>query len=121
MLVSFVCVLYISQLTLSSLLGGAMLTLHQSSPEDKDILLRVETEQARDQWVKSLTKASLDFITTKKKMEREKQEQREHVVLCTLCVNIAPTCACTDMQWAPHIKRTPQHKGYWMDILDTCR
>ena len=54
-----------------------MLTLHQSSPEEKDILLRVDTEQARDQWIKMLTKASLDFVKTKKKMEREKQERRK--------------------------------------------
>ena len=57
-----------------------MLNLIQSSPEDKDILLRVETEQSRDQWVKKLTKASLDFMTTKKKMDREKQEQCKDVL-----------------------------------------
>ena len=54
-----------------------MLSLLQSSPEEKDILLRVDGEKARDQWIKKLTKASLEFITTKKKMEREKQEQCE--------------------------------------------
>ena len=57
--------------------GGALLNLQQSSPEEKDILLRVDSEKARDEWVKMLTKASLDYITTKKKMEREKREQRE--------------------------------------------
>ena len=52
-----------------------MLSLTQNSPEEKDILLRVDTEKARDEWIKKLTKASLDYLTTKKKMEREKQEQ----------------------------------------------
>jgi len=56
-------------------IGGAMLSLLQSSPEEKNILLRVDGERDRDQWQKKLTKASLDFLTTKKKMEREKKEQ----------------------------------------------
>ncbi len=56
-----------------------MLSLLQPSSEDKDILLRVDGEQPRDMWIKKITKASLDFITTKKKMEREKKEKCEFV------------------------------------------
>ncbi len=69
-----------------------MLTLQQSSPEEKDILLRVETEKARDEWVKMLTKASLDFITTKKKMEREKKEQCKHMLNTLLVVRMYIMC-----------------------------
>lgn len=65
-----------------------MLTLHQSSPEEKDILLRVDTEKARNQWIQLITKASLDFITTKKKMEREKREQRKKHIITALLVHI---------------------------------
>lgn len=54
---------------------GPLMNLLQTSPEEKDILLRVESVQARDQWIKKLTKASLDYITTKKKMEREQKEK----------------------------------------------
>ena len=39
------------------------------------MLLRVDGENERDQWLKRLTKASLDYITTKKKMEKMKQEK----------------------------------------------
>ena len=38
-------------------------------------MLRVDAENVRDQWLKILTKAGVDFITTKKKIEKEKQEQ----------------------------------------------
>lgn len=57
-----------------------MLSLLQTSSEEKDVLLRVDSEKARDQWIQKLTRASLDFITTKKKMEREKREQCEFTV-----------------------------------------
>jgi len=60
------------------LLDGALLLLSPSSSEEKDILLRVDTENVRDLWFKKLGKASVDYVTTKKRMEREKQEKCEH-------------------------------------------
>ncbi len=47
---------------------------------DKDIPLRADSDHKRDQWLKIITKACLDFVTTKKKMEREKREQSEWCV-----------------------------------------
>ena len=43
--------------------------------EDKEVPLRAETDKVRDQWMQQITKATLDYVTTKKKMDREKEEQ----------------------------------------------
>lgn len=64
------------------------MSLLQSSPEEKDMQLRVDGEQTRELWLKRLTKASLDYITTKKKMEREKHEK---------CKLISEHCKCSSV------------------------
>ena len=43
--------------------------------EDKEVPLRAENDKVRDQWMQKITKATLDYVTTKKKMDREKEEQ----------------------------------------------
>ena len=45
------------------------------SSEDKEVPLRAESDKVRDQWMQQITKATLDYVTTKKKMDREKEEQ----------------------------------------------
>ena len=52
---------------------SAFLVMHTS--EDKEVPLRAEDDRARDQWMQKITKATLEFMTTKKKMDREKEEQ----------------------------------------------
>ena len=55
--------------------------------EDKEVPLRAETDKVRDQWMQQITKATLDYVTTKKKMDREKEEQ----------------CKCSDSAGAVHV------------------
>ncbi len=55
--------------------------------EEKDIPLRADSDHKRDQWVKLITKACLDFVTTKKKIEREKKELSKHLLLLII-VNV---------------------------------
>jgi hypothetical protein len=43
--------------------------------EDKEVPLRAESDKMRDQWMQQITKAALDYVKTKKKMDREKEEQ----------------------------------------------
>ena len=43
--------------------------------EDKEVPLRAESNKVRDQWMQKITKATLEYVTTKKKMDREKEEQ----------------------------------------------
>ena len=52
---------------------SAFLLMHTS--EDKEVPLRAESDKVRDQWMQQITKATLDYVTTKKKMDREKVEQ----------------------------------------------
>ena len=43
--------------------------------EDKEVPLRAESNKVRDQWMQKITKATLEYVTTKKKMDKEKEEQ----------------------------------------------
>ena len=45
------------------------------SSEEKEVPLRAENDRVRDQWMQKITKATLEYVTTKKKMDREKEEQ----------------------------------------------
>lgn len=64
---TFVCMLYIYTGP------SAFLMMHTS--EEKEVPLRAENDRVRDQWMQKITKATLDYMTTKKKMDREKEEQ----------------------------------------------
>ena len=52
--------------------ASAFLIMHTS--EEKEVPLRAESEKVRDQWMQKITKATLEYMTTKKKMDREKEE-----------------------------------------------
>ena len=52
---------------------SAFLIMHSS--EEKEVPLRAENDRVRDQWMQKITKATLEYVTTKKKMDREKEEQ----------------------------------------------
>ena len=54
-----------------------------TASEEREILLKAESDRMRDQWMQKITKASLAYITTKKKQEREAQEKR----MFLLCMN----------------------------------
>ena len=43
--------------------------------EEKEVPLRAENDRVRDKWMQKITKAILEYMTTKKKMDREKEEQ----------------------------------------------
>ena len=63
--------------------------LMSHSSEEKDLPLRADSDHKRDQWLKVVTKACLEYMTTKKKMEREKMELSEcRVNWCVWCGSV---------------------------------